>query len=76
MSLPANLLGLHSSKLPVEAAKMESAADQVEAKGPTSFFHGKEEKDYQGGSQFWCQMLGRAEKGLNSVVYVKGSKNG
>ncbi|KAF5834400.1 WD40-repeat-containing domain protein [Dunaliella salina] len=34
----------------VEAAKMESAADQVEAKGPTSFFHGKEEKDYQGRS--------------------------
>ena len=27
---------------------MEGAADQVETKGPTSFFHGKEDKDYQG----------------------------
>jgi hypothetical protein len=32
----------------MEAAKVENAAGQVETKGPTSFFHGKEEKDYQG----------------------------
>jgi len=32
----------------VEAAKVESAVDQVETKGPVSFFHGKEDKDYQG----------------------------
>lgn len=30
------------------AGKEEEAAEAVEAKGPTSFFHGKEQKDYQG----------------------------
>ncbi|KXZ41899.1 hypothetical protein GPECTOR_249g617 [Gonium pectorale] len=34
----------------MEAAKVEAAAGAVEAQGPTSFFHGKEEKDYQGRS--------------------------
>ncbi|KAG2485153.1 hypothetical protein HYH03_016139 [Edaphochlamys debaryana] len=33
-----------------EAAKLEAAAGSVDAKGPSSFFHGKEEKDYQGRS--------------------------
>jgi len=34
----------------MEADKLESAADSVESKGPTSFFHGKADKDYQGRS--------------------------
>jgi len=32
------------------AAKEAAAADNVEKQGPTSFFHGKEDKDYQGRS--------------------------
>jgi hypothetical protein len=40
----------------VEAAKMEAAADSVETKGPTSFFHGKADKDYQGGMVHMCVM--------------------
>ena len=31
-----------------EAEKQEAAALNVDAKGPTSFFHGKEKQDYQG----------------------------
>ncbi|PNW84243.1 hypothetical protein CHLRE_04g226450v5 [Chlamydomonas reinhardtii] len=33
-----------------EAAKLEAAAGSVDKQGPTSFFHAKEEKDYQGRS--------------------------
>lgn len=31
----------------LEATKMEAAGKDVETKGPTTFFHGKEQKDYQ-----------------------------
>eukprot|EP00877_Chromochloris_zofingiensis_P007991 jgi/Chrzof1/3445/Cz12g25200.t1 len=34
----------------LEATKMEAAGKDVETKGPTTFFHGKEQKDYQGRS--------------------------
>eukprot|EP00798_Chlamydomonas_sp_ICE-L_P006550 gene6550-3202_t len=34
----------------VEAEKIEGAVGAIEVKGPTSFFHGKEDKDYQGRS--------------------------
>jgi pre-mRNA-processing factor 17 len=30
-----------------QATKEEATAEDVEAKGPTSFFHGKKDKDYQ-----------------------------
>eukprot|EP00775_Hariotina_reticulata_P008921 gene8921-9098_t len=33
-----------------QASKEEAAAEDVEAKGPTSFFHGKKDTDYQGRS--------------------------
>ncbi len=32
-----------------ETAKMEAAGVDVEKKGPISFYHGKSDKDYQGG---------------------------
>eukprot|EP00879_Flechtneria_rotunda_P002141 GHRR01002325.1.p1 GENE.GHRR01002325.1~~GHRR01002325.1.p1 ORF type:complete len:303 (+),score=127.78 GHRR01002325.1:221-1129(+) len=34
----------------VQADKEASAADDVDKRGPTSFFHGKQDKDYQGRS--------------------------
>lgn len=50
-----------------QAEKKEAAAtaEEVEAKGPTSFFHGKEDADYQVGKyaptqqqlRWWCQFV-------------------
>jgi hypothetical protein len=39
----------------MEANKEGKAAEEVETKGPTSFFHGKESKDYQ--VREWAAML-------------------
>lgn len=33
------------------AEKEAAAAADVDSKGPTSFFHGKDDKDYQGGCE-------------------------
>jgi hypothetical protein len=35
-----------------EKKEASASADDVEAKGPTSFFHGKENEDYQVGVLF------------------------
>lgn len=49
-----------------QAAKEAAAAESVEKQGPTSFFHGKEDKDYQGGSR------GKTDQGRGAEIVGAG----
>ncbi len=57
-----------------EAAKLEAAAGAVDAKGPTSFFHGKSDKDYQVG--LLAAVGRRALKARRGKGYRPGRRGG
>jgi hypothetical protein len=46
-----------------EQKEAAATADEVEAKGPTSFFHGKENEDYQVGVDAGCTTRGSTTRG-------------